>query len=52
MQSDKNAESGESSLNANAPKDSLESYLQYLARIEEPKVSIFSLFHFLFSILV
>ncbi|GJM84365.1 hypothetical protein PR202_ga00027 [Eleusine coracana subsp. coracana] len=46
LQSDKSAESGQNSLNANAPNDSLESYLQYLSKIEEPKVGVFSLFHF------
>ncbi|KAK3153547.1 hypothetical protein QOZ80_2BG0176990 [Eleusine coracana subsp. coracana] len=40
LQSDKSAESGQNSLNANAPNDSLESYLQYLAKIEEPKDTI------------
>ncbi|XP_062200784.1 NAC domain-containing protein 37-like isoform X2 [Phragmites australis] len=32
-----NVESGQNSLNADAPNDSLESYLQYLSKIEEPK---------------
>lgn len=32
------AESQPNSLNVDAPKDNLESYLQYLAKLEEPKV--------------
>ncbi|TVU30759.1 hypothetical protein EJB05_22397, partial [Eragrostis curvula] len=40
LQSDKNTESGQNSLNANAPNDTFESYLQYLAKIEEPKDTV------------